>query len=133
MLLLGGDLYDINEPSPAVHAQAIQILEKYVFGLKKPKFELQSPPDVSFGSLANCIDDIDRPNWLLGEFYLFGIEMKKIFVQNCRKEWVNIELPVLSVHGNHDNPVGEFSASAIDLLTTLGLISHFGRIHDANK
>ena len=53
--------------------------------------------------------------------------------QNYWKEWVNIELPVLSVHGNHDNPVGEYSASAIDLLTTLGLISHFGRIHDANK
>ena len=48
-------------------------------------------------------------------------------------DWVNIELPVLSVHGNHDNPHGEFSASAIDLLVTMGLLSHFGRIRDQNQ
>ena len=45
--------------------------------------------------------DIDVPNWLL--------------------DWVNIELPVLTVHGNHDNPIGEFSASAVD---TLGRVSN---------
>ena len=84
-----------------------------MFGLNKPKFELISPPDLSFGSLATCIDDIDRPNWLM--------------------DWINIELPVLSVHGNHDNPHGEFSASAIDLLVTMGLLSHFGRIRDQNQ
>ena len=112
-LLLGGDLYDRNEPGPKAHAETCRILEKYVFGLKKPQFELISPPDVAFGSLAACIDDIDRPNWLL--------------------DWVNIELPVLSVHGNHDNPNGRFSSSPIDLLATLGLLSHFGRVRDANK
>ena len=41
---------------------------------------------------------------------------------------MNIELPILTVHGNHDNPVGEFSASAVDTLVSLGLVSHFGRI-----
>ena len=46
--------------------------------------------------------DIDVPNWLL--------------------DWVNIELPVLTVHGNHDNPIGEFSASAVD---TLGRVSNY--------
>ena len=37
------------------------------------------------------------------------------------------------VHGNHDNPVGEFSASAVDTLVSLGLVSHFGRIQNSNK
>ena len=38
-----------------------------------------------------------------------------------------------TVHGNHDNPVGEFSASAVDTLVSLGLVSHFGRIQNNDK
>ena len=40
---------------------------------------------------------------------------------------------LFTVHGNHDNPVGEFSASAVDTLVSLGLVSHFGRIQNNDK
>ena len=41
---------------------------------------------------------------------------------------VNVGLPVFTIHGNHDDPAGTDSLSAVDLLSTARLINYFGKI-----
>jgi double-strand break repair protein MRE11 len=40
---------------------------------------------------------------------------------------LNISLPVFIIHGNHDDPSGEGQYSALDLLSTCGLLNYFGK------
>jgi len=40
----------------------------------------------------------------------------------------NIGLPVFIIHGNHDDPVGVDNVSAIDLLSSAGLVNYFGKM-----
>ena len=40
----------------------------------------------------------------------------------------NIALPIFSIHGNHDDPVGLGGLSAMDNLHATGLVNYFGRI-----
>ena len=40
----------------------------------------------------------------------------------------NIQLPVFSIHGNHDDPAGDGGLAALDILSTANLINYFGRI-----
>ena len=39
----------------------------------------------------------------------------------------NIQLPVFSIHGNHDDPAGDGGLAALDLMSTANLINYFGR------
>ena len=48
-------------------------------------------------------------------------------------DFIHVKMPILSVHGNHDNPTGKFNASPIDMLAGRGLLTHFGRIRDLQK
>lgn len=36
-------------------------------------------------------------------------------------------LPVFTIHGNHDDPTGADSLSAVDILSTAGLVNYFGK------
>jgi len=40
---------------------------------------------------------------------------------------INISLPVFIIHGNHDDPSGDGLYSALDILSTSGLINYFGK------
>jgi len=40
---------------------------------------------------------------------------------------VNVGLPVFSIHGNHDDPAGEANLSAMDILSSAGLVNYFGK------
>jgi len=40
---------------------------------------------------------------------------------------LNVGLPVFTIHGNHDDPTGADSLSAVDLLSTAGLVNYFGK------
>ncbi|KRT85421.1 Calcineurin-like phosphoesterase, partial [Oryctes borbonicus] len=46
---------------------------------------------------------------------------------------MNISLPIFSIHGNHDNPSGNQLISALDILSSNGLINYFGRCTDLAK
>ena len=39
----------------------------------------------------------------------------------------NVQLPVFSIHGNHDDPAGDGGLAALDLLSTANLVNYFGR------
>ena len=40
----------------------------------------------------------------------------------------NISLPVLTIHGNHDDPAGAENLSAVDILSTCRLLNYFGKV-----
>jgi DNA repair exonuclease SbcCD nuclease subunit len=45
----------------------------------------------------------------------------------------NVQLPVFSIHGNHDDPAGDGGLAALDLLSTANLINYFGRADNFEK
>ena len=62
----------------------------------------------------------------------FGTCGKLHMVLACRKANfddpnLNVGLPVFTIHGNHDDPTGADSLSAVDILSTAGLVNYFGK------
>lgn len=41
---------------------------------------------------------------------------------------LNIGLPVFTIHGNHDDPAGSDNLSAVDILSSAGLLNYFGKV-----
>jgi hypothetical protein len=41
---------------------------------------------------------------------------------------LNIGLPLFTIHGNHDDPSGQDNTSAVDLLSSTGLLNYFGKV-----
>uniref|UniRef100_A0A8C7GES4 MRE11 homolog A, double strand break repair nuclease n=1 Tax=Oncorhynchus kisutch TaxID=8019 RepID=A0A8C7GES4_ONCKI len=52
---------------------------------------------------------------------------------NYQDENLNISIPVFSVHGNHDDPTGADGLCALDLLSSAGLVNHFGRSQSVER
>ena len=102
LLLLCGDLFDENKPSHATLHRTMNLLRKYCLGSRSVDFQLVSDPR---NSLSN------------GDFG----------VANFQDANLNVSLPVFAIHGNHDDPVGEHALSALDLLSSAGLINYFGK------
>lgn len=40
---------------------------------------------------------------------------------------LNIALPIFTIHGNHDDPTGTESLSAVDVLSSCRLVNYFGK------
>lgn len=40
---------------------------------------------------------------------------------------INISIPIVAIHGNHDDPTGMFSTSALDVLESSNLINYLGK------
>jgi double-strand break repair protein MRE11 len=49
-------------------------------------------------------------------------------VANFASPHLNVGLPVFTIHGNHDDPSGADNLSAVDLLSTCGLVNYFGKV-----
>ncbi|XP_063823774.1 double-strand break repair protein MRE11 [Ostrinia nubilalis] len=101
LVLLAGDLFDHAKPSPASMFKCTQIIRKYCFGDKPIAVELLSDQLENFSRVANYED----PN-------------------------LNVSYPILSIHGNHDDPVGQGSISSLDILSITGLVNYFGKWTD---
>jgi len=108
MILLGGDLFHDNKPSRKSVHRALSLLRKYCLGDKECHLEYVSDPGVNF---QHC--DFQSVNYQDPNF--------------------NIAYPVFSVHGNHDDPTGDDCLSAIDVLSTAGLLNHFGKSTSCDK
>eukprot|EP01059_Diplonema_ambulator_P021800 TRINITY_DN3626_c0_g1_i1.p1 TRINITY_DN3626_c0_g1~~TRINITY_DN3626_c0_g1_i1.p1 ORF type:complete len:683 (+),score=157.79 TRINITY_DN3626_c0_g1_i1:44-2092(+) len=100
-VLLCGDLFDENKPGHATLHRTMGLLRKYCMGNKNIEFELVSDP----GNMSN------------GGFP----------VANFQDPNMNVAIPIFAIHGNHDDPVGEFGLSALDLLSASGLLNYFGK------
>ncbi|CAL8353748.1 unnamed protein product [Lota lota] len=107
-ILLGGDLFHENKPSRRCLHNCITMLRKYCMGGTPIVFDVVSDQTVNFGTSAFP--------WV-----------------NYQDENLNISIPVFSVHGNHDDPTGSEGLCALDLLSTCGLVNHFGRSLSVEK
>ncbi|XP_022122611.2 double-strand break repair protein MRE11 [Pieris rapae] len=103
-ILLGGDLFDQAKPSPSCMYKCTQIIRKYCLGDKPINIEVLSDQLQNFSRNINYED----PN-------------------------LNVSYPILSIHGNHDDPVGQGSISSLDILSITGLVNYFGKWTDYTK
>ncbi|XP_066929517.1 double-strand break repair protein MRE11-like [Clytia hemisphaerica] len=108
MILLGGDLFHENKPSRHTIHRTLSLLRKYCLGDKDCLLEFMSDAEVNF---AHC--DFKHANYLDPN--------------------LNVAYPLFSVHGNHDDPTGEGSLSAIDILSAAGVLNHFGKAENCDK
>lgn len=51
-----------------------------------------------------------------------------IRVANFANPNINIGLPVFTIHGNHDDPAGADNLSAVDMVSSCGLVNYFGKV-----
>lgn len=100
-MLLGGDLFHDNKPSLGCIVRTCSLLRKYVFGNKEIPFSLLSDPAVNFPTHA-------------------------LPIANYQDQNLNVALPIFSIHGNHDDPVG--GTSSLDVLATGGFLNYFGHV-----
>ncbi|CAB3221779.1 unnamed protein product [Arctia plantaginis] len=101
LVLLGGDLFHDAKPSPSCMYKCTEIVRKYCFGDKPVSIELLSDQIKNFSRNVNYED----PN-------------------------LNVSYPILSIHGNHDDPVGQDGISSLDILSMGGLVNYFGKWTD---
>lgn len=104
-MLLGGDLFHENKPSLNTLTRSMNLFSKYVLGDKDIPFRLLSDPKVNFPKHPSPLANFQNPN-------------------------LNVALPVFTIYGNHDDPVGGYSA--IDILSSAGLVNFFGHVENSD-
>ncbi|KAJ1960486.1 meiotic recombination [Dispira parvispora] len=106
-ILLGGDLFHDNRPSRKTLYRTLKLLRQYCLGDRPCAVQFQSDPlqtlENSFGAV-----NYEDPN-------------------------LNVGIPVFTIHGNHDDPTGDGGLSAIDLLSTAGLVNYFGKNEQVDR
>jgi len=105
-LLLSGDLFHENKPSRKCIHTTMELLRHYCMGSRPCALELLSDPAVNFPNRFGTVNYED-PNY-------------------------NVALPVFTIHGNHDDPTGDGNLSALDILSTAGLINYFGKSREVD-
>ena len=103
-ILHGGDLFHDNRPSRRAMHSTLELMRHYCLGERPCQLELLSDPAVNFGGRFGTA------NWEDANY--------------------NVSMPVLGIHGNHDDPTGDNSLSAVDLLSVAGVFNYFGKCKD---
>lgn len=102
-VLLGGDLFHENKPTPSCMTKCSEALRKHVLGEGDIKFKLISDQKENFShSKSFPYVNYEEPN-------------------------LNISMPVFSIHGNHDDPTGRNPVCFLENLSACGLINYFGK------
>lgn len=105
-ILQSGDLFHDNKPSRKCMHTAMELLRHYCLGSRASDLELISDPSVNFPGRFGTANYED-PNF-------------------------NVAMPVFMIHGNHDDPTGEGNLSAVDILSTAGLVNYFGKSREVD-
>ncbi|ETM46093.1 DNA repair protein (mre11), partial [Phytophthora nicotianae] len=106
LLLLGGDLFHENKPSRRTLYETMRLLRTHCMGDGAVNFQVVSDQSVNFPNFG--VVNFEDPNY-------------------------NVELPIFSIHGNHDDPAREGggdatqSLAALDLMSAANLINYFGK------
>ncbi|KAI9278189.1 Metallo-dependent phosphatase-like protein [Phascolomyces articulosus] len=106
-ILLGGDLFHHSQPSLYCLREVMGLIRQHLFGDKPCEFNICSDQSINFPSRFQRGCNVYDPN-------------------------LNISIPIFTIHGNHDDPVGQGNLSAMDLLASVGCANYFGRSHDLN-
>ncbi|GAB9471971.1 DNA repair protein [Globisporangium polare] len=108
LLLLAGDLFHDAKPSRKTMYQTMSLLRTYCMGDGAVRFQIVSDQSINFPNFG--VVNYEDPNY-------------------------NIQLPVFSIHGNHDDPSREGGGSnsaqqslaALDLLSAANFVNYFGK------
>ena len=100
-VLLGGDLFHVNRPSSTVEHKCIKIIRQHM--------SAQAGRGASFKRVS-------------GEFSHF----ERIKHANFEDPNLQVPLPIMTIHGNHDDPTGPNAKSVCEKLSTSGLLNYFG-------
>jgi double-strand break repair protein MRE11 len=104
MVLIAGDLFHENRPSRRTLHKTMEILRNYCLGPGAVKLQILSDPATTLSSSQTNV--------------------------NYLSEYHSIDLPVFSIHGNHDDPTRDAGGqllAALDLLSVSSLLNYFGR------
>lgn len=107
MILHGGDLFHENKPSRKSLYHVMRSMRMNCLGDKPCELEMLSDASENFGGFFDHVNYED-PN-------------------------INVAIPIFAIHGNHDDPSGEGSFSALDLLQVSGLVNYYGRHEQTDK
>ena len=107
-ILLAGDLFHFSKPTPDCLNRCLSLLRKYCVGQRRSTYELISKESDVFNHCNFQTANVTDPS-------------------------LNIAMAIYSIHGNHDDPTGVQRVSALDLLSTCGLVNYFGKWSDLNK
>lgn len=89
-----------------IYCRCIKLLQTYVLGSKQIDFQFLSNQAINFpSSLKSAV--------------------------NYENENMNISIPIFTIHGNHDDVIN--NTSALDVLSSTGLINYFGQWKDLEK
>ncbi|OWZ18927.1 Double-strand break repair protein [Phytophthora megakarya] len=106
LLLLGGDLFHDNKPSRRTMYETMRLLRNHCMGDGAVNFQVVSDQSINFPNFG--VVNFEDPNY-------------------------NVELPIFSIHGNHDDPAREGggdatqSLAALDMLSAANLVNYFGK------
>ncbi|XP_065343717.1 double-strand break repair protein MRE11 [Cloeon dipterum] len=101
-VLLGGDLFHDGKPSVNCLSRCMDLLNRYCMGHGEVNINVLSDPAEIFSFSANPMVNYMNPN-------------------------LNVALPIFSIHGNHDDPLGYNAKCSLDMLSAAGLINYFGK------
>lgn len=102
-ILLGGDLFHENTPSAAIEHKCIKIIRKHM--------NAQVQRGTSFQRTAGSFSHFHALNHA-----------------NFEDPNLTVPYPILTIHGNHDDPTGPNAQSVCEKLATCGLLNYFGAV-----
>lgn len=102
MVLLAGDLFHENRPSRRTLYKTMNIIRRYSMGPNPVRIQITSDPAQNFRTLTGKL--------------------------NYQDENFAVDLPIFSIHGNHDDPTrdGGDLLAALDLLAISNMVNYFG-------
>lgn len=109
-ILLGGDLFHTNRPSANIEHKCIKIIRQHNNAKDVAKSE------TSFRRVA-------------GKFSHFH----KVDHANFEDPNLKVPYPIMTIHGNHDDPTGPRHQSVCEKLATCGLLNYFGAVSQKEK
>jgi len=110
MVLLAGDLFHDNKPTRRTLHKTMEIVRRYCMGPDPVQIQVVSDQKTDFRNVNGTV--------------------------NYEDEFYSIDLPIFSIHGNHDDPTrdgGTEMLAALDLLSVTNLVNYFGRQDEVDK
>jgi len=102
-VLLAGDLFHVNKPAQRVEHKTIKILREHLCQSSQSAATFKRVK----GDFSH-FKEAPHPNW--------------------EDKMLTVRFPILTIHGNHDNPTGANAKSICEKLADSGLLNYFGNL-----
>ncbi|KAL6753815.1 Metallo-dependent phosphatase-like protein, partial [Haematococcus lacustris] len=149
MVLLGGDLFHDNKPSRTTVVKTLNLFRKYCLNDRPVPFQILSDQASAFVSgvagpagqglgqeqLLSCVASAVAQTPQAPLVAAMAARVAAVGAAaagagaNYQDPNLNVGLPVFTIHGNHDDPSGADNLSAVDILSSCGLVNYFGKVN----